>query len=665
MTVRIAREGPVLHVTLDAPPVNAIGQAMRAGLLDAVRVAEAEGAARVIVSGAGRAFAAGADAREFDGPPVAPHLPEVLDAIERSPVPWIAAIDGVALGGGAEIALACRMRIAAPGARIGFPEVTLGVIPGAGGTQRLPRLVGLDRALAMVSLGRPVGAADAEAAGLVHAVADDPVRAAAEIEAAALAARPPTSALPPPAPDAAALTEARATVAAKMRGQIAPVRAIDAVEAGLSVPFAEAMAVERAAFLDLRASAQAEALRHLFFAERAAKAPPGLPDPAPLEHVAVVGGGTMGAGIATALLAADLRVTLVEADAEAAARAEANVAETVAGAARRGKIAADAARRLTVTTDMGDAAGATLAIEAAFESLDVKTRIFAALDGALPDAVLATNTSYLDPDRIAEAVADPSRVIGLHFFAPAHVMRLLEVVRARATGDRARATAFALARRLGKVPVEVGVCDGFVGNRILLAYRSAAERVLLRGATPWAVDGAMEAFGYAMGPFAAQDLSGLDIAAAARAMRADPAPAPVFERLLDAGRLGRKAGAGWHRYPEGVRTEDPAVAEIAAEAARAAGVARADLGPDAIAEALVLAMVNEAAAILREGVARTAADVDLVTVLGYGFPRWRGGLMHHAEALGAARVVERLRALADEDPSYDPDPLLLERARGG
>ena len=672
MPVTRRREGNTGYVTLDNPPVNAIGQAERAGLLEAVGWAEAERLDRVIVTGAGRAFAAGADAREFDGPPVEPHLPDVLYAIERSPVPWVAAINGGALGGGAEIAMACRMRVAAPHAQIGLPEVTLGVIPGAGGTQRLPRIVGLEKALQMITLGKPVSAAAAQAAGLVDEVDPAPLDAAFMIDTGEMGCRVPVWELPPPPHDPAALAAARERLAEKSPGQIAPLRAVDVIEEGLTVPFREAMQSERAAFLDLRQGDQARALRHIFFAERAAKAPSDLAaEPLPLDTVAVVGGGTMGAGIAYAALNAGLSVVLLETDDEGVARACANIDKIVSASLKRGLIdeaGAEARRdRLTLTTDYAAAGKATLAIEAAFESMEVKKQVLSALQAALPaEAVLATNTSYLDIDEMATTLDDPARLVGLHFFAPAHIMKLLEIVRGAGTSDAALATGFALAKRLRKVPVLAGVCDGFIGNRILARYREAADTVFMDAATPWEVDKAMVAFGYAMGPYEAQDLSGLDIAHANRRRQdatRDPARRyiPIADRMVELGRLGRKTGAGWYRYPGGGgKVENPIVADLALEEAHLAGIARTEMTGEEIAERLVLAMINEGADILHEGIAQSARDIDLVTVFGYGFPRWRGGLMWHADRLGVAHVVQRLEALAAEDPlAWTPSPALL------
>ena len=678
MTVTRHRNAHTGYVELNNPPVNAIGASMRQGLLDAVAWAEAERLDRVIVSGAGRAFAAGADAKEFDHAPVPPHLPDVMNAIDESFVPWVAAINGVALGGGAEIALACRMRIMAPGAQIGLPEVTLGVMPGAGGSLRLPRLVGLTKALEMITGGKPVDAEAALALGLAHAVENDPIEAAFMVNSEELGCIVPTWELPAPEVDTDVLAAARDRVAAKCPGQASPLRAIDAIEAALPKPFHDGLQEERAAFLDLRQSDQARALRHIFFAERAAKAPEGLKqEPVALDHVAVVGGGTMGSTIAYALLNAGLRVTVLETDADAVARAEANVESILQASLKRGLIDATGAEdrrgRCTTSDDYGRAADATLAIEAAFESMDVKKAVFAKLYNALPqDAILATNTSYLDINELAASGPDPSRVVGLHFFAPAHIMKLLEIVRGSNTGDAALASGFALAKRLRKVPVLAGVCDGFIGNRILARYREAADTVLMDGSTPWEIDAAMVEFGHAMGPYEAQDLSGLDIAHANRRRQdatRDPKRRyiPIADRMVELGKLGRKTGAGWYRYPGGGgKVDDPIVADLALEEAHFAGITRTDYGFEEIRERLVLAMINEAADILHDGIAQSARDIDLVTVFGYGFPRWRGGLMHHADQMGAQHIVARLKSLAEEDPvAWAISPLLLKAAETG
>ena len=676
--VDVRRAGTIAYVTLQNPPVNAIGLTVRQGLSDALdRVAGERGLSRVILTGSGRAFAAGGDAREFDADPVPPHLPDLIDRIEASEVPWIAAIGGVALGGGCELALGCRYRIAAPGATIGLPEVTLGVVPGAGGTQRLPRLIGVARAVDMIATGKPVTAAEAERIGLIDGIADDPVMVAAGLDIGSLELAPVVGALPGPVPEPEAIAAARAQAARRMAGQIAPGRAIDLVEVSTRLPLAEGLARERAAFLDLRGGSQARALRHIFFAERAAKAPEGLEaQPLDLAQVAVVGGGTMGAGIAYALINAGLEVVLIEADADGMARARENVEKIIAASRARGLIddAGVAARRagLTVTDDYAAAARASLAIEAAFESMEVKRQVFAALDAHLPRAVLATNTSYLDVNAIAGAVRDPSRALGLHFFAPAHIMKLLEIVRADATSPAALATGFALAKRLRKVPVLAGVCDGFIGNRILARYREAADTLLMDATNPWELDEAMVGFGYAMGPYETQDLSGLDIAHANRrrldgARDPDRRYIPIQDRMVAEGRLGRKTGVGWYRYPGGGgKVIDPLVEDLVREEAHFAKVSRREIDADEIRERLLLAMINEAADILHEGIAACARDIDLVTVFGYGFPRWRGGLMHYADTLGVGTIVARLKALAEEDPVvWRPSPALLHCADKG
>lgn len=662
MSVTTRREDNVGYVEINYPPVNAIGLSVRQGLLDAVHWAEKERLDRVIVSGCGGMFAAGADAREFDSAPVEPHLPDVLNAMELSFVPWVAAIEGVALGGGAEIAMACRMRIMAPGARIGLPEVTLGVIPGAGGTQRLPRLVGLTKALDMIAGGKPLSATAALEAGLVHAVDEEPADAAFMINSEELGCVVPAQDLPTPGLDFAVVAAAREQVSAKNVGQAAPLRAIDIIEAGLALPFTDGLALERQAFLELRSADQAKALRHIFFAERAAKAPADLAGKAIVpEHVVVVGGGTMGSGIAYALLNAGLRVTILENDEAGVERARANVESIVTASSKRGLIneqgAAERRARFSATTDYASASDAMLSIEAAFESLDVKHQVFKALEKVMPsDAILASNTSYLDLNEIARAVSDPTRVLGLHFFAPAHVMKLLEMVRGEQTSKIGLATGFALAKRLRKVPVTVGVCDGFVGNRILARYREAADTVFMDGSTPWEIDEAMVEFGYAMGPYSAQDLSGLDIAHANRRRQdatRDPARRyiPIADRMIELGKLGRKTGAGWYRYPGGGgRVDDPIVADLALEEAHFASIKRVDYTPDEIRQRLLLAMINEAADVLQEGIAESAQDIDLVTVFGYGFPRWRGGLMHYADTLGTKNIVAQLEKLCEEDP---------------
>ena len=665
MPVTFVRVDDYAVVTLANPPVNAIGVSERAGLLEAVAWAEGETGLRgVVIAGQGRIFAAGADAREFDAVPEPPHLPDVVDRIEHMSVPWIAAIRGAALGGGCEIALGCRMRIAAPDARIGLPEVTLGVVPGAGGTQRLPRLIGYAAAVALIGEGRVVGAAEAQALGLVDQIADDPLAAAVAVVRDGLAgSRGPVSHRPSPIVDPVAEAAARARADKRARGQVAPHRAIELVGLATRADFADGARTERAAFLELRTGAQAKALRHMFFAERGARVPAVLAGlkPRELRRVGVVGGGTMGAGIAYALARVGLPVAVVETDAEAAARARHAIDRLFADAVQRGLADAarstEMARTLVVGTDYDALRDADLVIEAAFEDFAAKRAIFTRLDDvAAAGAVLATNTSYLDVDEIAAVTRRPADVLGLHFFSPAHIMRLLEIVRGAQTSDVALATGFALASKLRKIPVLSGVCDGFIGNRILARYREAADTILLEGGLPWEVDEAMVAFGYPMGPYEAQDLSGLEIAYANRkrwAGRRDPRRryVTIADRMVETGRLGKKVGVGWYRYPGGGGTVvDPLLEDLIREEAHFAKVTRRPFSAEQMRHRLLLAMINEAAEILHEGIAASAEAIDLVTVHGYGFPSWRGGLMHYAKSLGYRRVVADLEHLAMEDP---------------
>ncbi len=679
MTDPVARayRDRALILTIDNPPVNVISQSVRASLLAACAEAQAALAAgridRVIVTGAGRSFVAGADAKEFDGPPLEPHLPDVLAALMA--LPAIAAINGAALGGGYEIALACRYRIAGHGAVIGLPEVTLGVVPGSGGTQRLPRLIGLEKALPLISTGATLKAKAALAEGMIDAIADDPVAAALALDAALIG--PAVDDLPPPAPAADAVRAARDNAARRLRGQIAPQKAIDLMEAAATLPLAEGMARERATFLDLRAGAQARALRHIFFAERGAGASAALKTltPAPVEHVLVAGGGTMGAAIAYALNSAGIEITLLENDAEAETRARANVGKLFDEAVSRGKLPrAEADSRLSETFHFISGADRPLpavdmVIEAVFENLDVKRALFTRLGRDLPQGtILATNTSYLDVNRIAEVVPNPERFLGLHFFAPAHLMKLVEVIRAQDTSAQTLATAFALTKRLNKIAVEAGVCDGFIGNRILTRYRQTADVALLEGALPAQVDAAMTAFGMAMGPYEVQDLSGLDIAYANRKRKRDAGElfngryVPIADRMVeDLKRLGRKTGAGWYDYAGGKPAPSSVVDDTVRAASAEAGVTRRAFTDEELGRRLALSMIAEGADIVAEGIANRPADVDLVLVHGYGFPRWRGGPMRLADEWGLPALLTEFEALAAADPKSWTVPALIRQ----
>lgn len=637
--VGVRREGAVAIVTIDNPPVNAASHAVRRGLVAAIAAANADPAVRaIVVTGAGRAFVAGADIREFGKPAERPYLTEVTDAIEASAKPVVAALNGAALGGGLEIALAAHGRIAAPGATMGLPEVKLGIIPGAGGTQRLPRVVGVPAAIGLITAGRAVGPAEALALGLVDGMSagdgvDDAARAALAMAAEGAPKR--TGERPVPPFDRATAVAEIARAERKARGQIAPGEAGRMVLAAADLSLRDGLAREFETVSRLKETDQAKALRHVFFAEREAAKVPGLEgaSPRPVARVGVAGCGLMGAGIAVALLDAGLDVTVVEQSAEAAEAGRGRIGGALDRMVTAGRIDVDGREdrlgRLSMAADRAALADADLVIEAVFDDLAVKRDLFATLSGILrPDAILATNTSYLDPEAIAAVVDDPARVVGLHFFSPANVMRLVEVVRLSATAPDVLATGLALVKRLGKLPVVTGVTEGFIGNRVFSAYRDEAERLLAEGATPEAVDAAMEAHGLAMGPFAVFDMAGLEIAWARRKRRratGEAVPETLADRLCEAGRLGRKTGRGWYAYDGETKRPDPQVAALVAAFAAEHGLARRAVPADEIVRRLVAAMAREGKALIAEGVAARASDVDLVMINGYGYPAFRGG----------------------------------------
>ena len=678
MSVDLNLSGGAAILTFDNAPLNLLSAEVRAGLMRGMDAAMAQGATRLIVTGAGNTFVAGADAREFGLPPIEPHLNDVLLHLAGLAIPTIAAINGAALGGGLEIALACRYRIAAPGAQLGLPEVVLGIVPGAGGTQRLPRLIGVKAALDMIVTGKAIAAGKALSLGLVDKLADNPLAVALAIDDALLAAARGPDEQPAPQVDEDAVAAMLAHAKRRLTGQIAPPIAVGLVAASATLPLAEGLARERAAFLDLRASAQARALRHVFFTERAA-GNRGRDYPRPARDIAtaiVVGGGNMGASIAYAFATGGIAVTIVERDATAAGRAEDNLRKLVDQGVARGTLSAidgEAVHgRLTTVAGYDNLPPADLAIEAAFEDFDVKRAIFAELEAALPpETILATNTSYLDVNRLADDLKNPTRFLGLHFFSPAHVMKLLEIVKGERTSPETLGAGFALARRLGKVPVLSGVCDGFIGNRILTRYRQEANLLLVEGALPAEIDAAMQGFGMAMGPYEAQDMSGLDIAYAnirRQNAGATPRHVPLVERLVeDHKRLGRKTGAGWYDYgAEGKPVVSALVTEEIHRVSAEAGKTRRSFTAEGIVERITLAMIAEACAILDEGIAERPQDIDLALVHGYGFPRWRGGLMHHADSLGAKDLLARYGALAAADPhGWSVPPLLARLAAQG
>ena len=680
--------GRVLLVTIDNPPVNALSAKVRAGLLAAIEAANADSqVGAVVLAGRGRNFIAGADIREFGKPAVPPSLPEVCDAIESSEKPVIAAIAGAALGGGLEVAMSAHFRLAVPGAKLGLPEVALGLLPGSGGTQRLPRLIGAGMALDLMLSGRHIDPAKAKAAGLVDRVVEAGDVAAAGLSYAneLLAAGTPirrtrdAQGLADREAAQAAIDAARST-AAKARGLLSPGKIVDAVQAALDLPFEQGMAKERELFVECLNSPQRAGLVHAFFAEReAAKSPETRSaTPRPVHSVGVVGGGTMGAGITVAVLDAGLPVVMIERDDEALARGRANVEKVYDGLIAKGRMSAGAKAavmaRYSGSTSYDALANVDLVIEAVFEEMSVKKAVFAELDRVCkPGAVIGTNTSYLDIDEIAASISRPEDVVGLHFFSPANIMKLLEIVVPAKVSPDVVATAFALAGKLRKVPVRAKVCDGFIGNRILAVYRQAADYMMEDGASPYQIDKALRDFGFAMGPFQVSDLAGGDIGWATRKRRAatrDPNAryVQIADRICERGWFGQKTGRGYYLYPQGSRAgvPDPEVEAIITAERERAGVTPRSFTDEQIVRRYLAAMVNEGANVVYEGIALRPLDVDVTFVHGYGFPRWRGGPMKYADSVGLAQILADIKEFAKEDPMFwKPSPLLEDLVARG
>ena len=673
-------------ITVNSPPVNALSHTVRQGLHDAIQAAQKDASRAVLIVCAGRTFIAGADITEFGKPPREPHLPDLCNTIEASSKIVVAALHGTALGGGLEVALSCHYRCAVPDAKVGLPEVKLGLLPGAGGTQRLPRLIGAQAALDLMTSGNPIGASQAASLGLIDHVVDGELVDAAINWCRELAekgaARRATSELPVESIPDGAFAEYRSTLARRARGQVAPQRIVDCVEASLTRPFAEGLKIEREAFIDCMRSPQSAALRHMFFAEREAAKVHGLSRDTTLRDVnkvAVIGAGTMGSGIAMNFANAGMQVVLLEVDDEALAKGLGIIDRNYQGGVKRGKLTEEKALecrgRITGTTDYESLSDADLVIEAVFENLELKQQIFAKLDAVCRQgAILATNTSYQDVDRIAAATQRPQDVIGLHFFSPAHIMKLLEVVRAEKTAEDVLATCMALAKKIRKTPVVSGVCYGFIGNRMLGHYAREAQLCVIEGATPEQVDTAMEEWGMAMGPLAVFDLAGLDVGYKARqglpeSERGDPRAFRVADALVEMNRLGQKSGAGFYRYdPETrQRASDPDVQALIEREAAQMGVEQREIDSEEIVDRLILALVNEGMNILDEGIAQRPGDIDVVYVYGYGFPAWRGGPMHYAEAVGLDHVLERVREFEQRfgSENWTPAPLLEALAGEG
>ena len=644
--------GRIGVISVDNPPVNALSHAVRQGLLDAFSAAASDASEAILLICEGRTFIAGADISEFGKPLQEPWLPDLLGHIEQTDKLVVSALHGTALGGGFETALATHYRCALESARVGLPEVKLGLLPGAGGTQRTTRLAGVPAALELMTSGVPIAAGQAAALGLIDRIIEGNLRegALAYVEELLDSGATPRRSSEQTVPDfdASIFDSFRSTLAKKARGQRAPLAIVDCVEAATTMPFVDGLAYERDRFFELLNGEQSAALRHFFFAERQAPKVDGLAKDTPTREVAsvaIIGGGTMGGGIAMSFANAGIPVTLIEIDDDALERGLLIIRRNYEGSVKRGKLSeGDAAgnlARITGSTDYASLADVDMVIEAVFENPELKKEIFAKLDGVCkPGAILATNTSYQDVNAIAAATSRPEDVIGMHFFSPAHIMKLLEIVRADRTGDDVLATCLQVAKRIRKVPVVAGVCYGFIGNRMLQPYGAQAHRLLLEGATPQQVDAAMESFGMAMGPLRVFDLAGLDIGYRARQALSDEdkgeaATYLVSDRLVEAGRLGQKSGAGFYSYDENRRpTPDPAVQAIIEETALGLGIERRDIKDEEIVSRLVGALVEEGRKIIDEGIAQRASDIDVVYVYGYGFPAHRGGPMFYGNAAG-------------------------------
>ncbi|MBP6542204.1 MAG: enoyl-CoA hydratase/isomerase family protein [Piscinibacter sp.] len=687
--VTFRRSGQVLVVSVDNPPVNALGVDVRRGLVAAIDAAQSDPAvAALLIVGAGRNFIAGADIREFGQPPQPPALPDVCNRIEACSKPVVAALHGAALGGGLEVALAAHYRLAVGGAKLGLPEVHLGLMPGAGGTQRAPRLIGAGPALELMLSGRHLGSDEALALGLVDRLgrSDDTLAEGLAYAQGLLAAGAPVrrtrdaQGLADRDASRAALDAARADVAAKSRGLFSPQKIVEAVEAALDRPFDEGLRLERTLFLQCIDSPQRAGLIHAFFAEReVAKAPETkAAQPRPLASASVIGGGTMGAGIAVAMLDAGMTVTMVERDEESLARGRANVEKVYDSLVAKGRLSAEAKAavmaRFNGATSYDALNQADLVVEAVFEDMAVKKAVFAQLDRVCkPGAVLATNTSYLDIDQIAASISRPQDVLGLHFFSPAHIMKLLEIVVPAKVSADAVATGFELAKKLRKVAVRAGVCDGFIGNRILAVYRQAADYMLEDGASPYQIDEALREFGYPMGPYQVADLAGGDIGWATRKRRAatrDPRAryVEIADRICERGWFGQKTGRGWYLYAKGSRsgTPDPEVLAIVDAERRRAGITPRSFSNEEIVRRYLAAMINEGANVVHEGIALRPLDVDVTFVAGYGFPRQRGGPMKYADTVGLPQVLADIREFAKQDPLFwQPSPLLVDLVARG
>jgi 3-hydroxyacyl-CoA dehydrogenase len=681
--VNVLRRSDVVVVEIDHPPVNALSNTLRAELAAALRSVFADPNLRAaVLTGAGKTFPAGADIREFDQPPGSVATADLCTLLDDAPKPVVAAMHGTALGGGFELALACHARVLSPDGQVGLPECRIGLIPGAGGTQRTPRLTGVLAALDLVAYGRPVPAGRALRMGLVDEIATDLLAAAVQRarELADAGAWPRVRDRPVPPFNREEFDAAVAAITSRARGALAPPAAAEAIGWAMDLPFDAACARERAASLALRGGAQSRALRHMFHAERVAARLPRIsghtPTAWPVRKVGVVGGGTMGSGIAVVMANSGLDVILVENGKETLQAAENRIAQLYHRHVSSGRMSkgerAERLSRIRFTTRLESLSDTDLVVESVPEELPLKQELFRRLSGIVRrDCILGSNTSRLNINLMADVIDAPERALGLHFFSPAHVMRLLEIVRADRTLPEALATALALARRIGKQPVIAGACDGFIGNRILSRWRAQCDFALEDGALPQEVDGAMKALGFPMGPYAVADMAGLDLGLASRRAAAatrDPRirHSPIVDWICDLGRYGQKTGAGYYLHRDGKRLVDPVVTDLVLRASTERGIVRRDVPAAEIQTRVHAAMVNEGAKIVSEGIAQRPSDVDVVLVHGYGYPAWRGGPMHEADEIGLDVVLARVEQIyAANGPDWEPAPLLREMVAAG
>jgi 3-hydroxyacyl-CoA dehydrogenase len=683
---RYAVRDGVAVITLDNPPVNGLGNALRAALLEYLRKADADPAVQaVVLIGSAKAFSGGADIREFNAPRLKPDLPEVNDAQDALSKPLVAAIGGFALGGGLELALACHYRIALPRAQLGLPEVKLGILPGSGGTQRLPRIVPMAEAVKMMTTGNPIPSERAKELGLVDEVVTGDLLEQAIAFAKRCVGKPLRRIRDLRATlegdPKAFFAQVREQVAKESKGYPAPLEIVACAEAAASLPFDEGRKQERARFDKLVQGNESKALRHMFFAERQTSKIPDVPDDTAVREIAkaaVVGAGTMGGGIAMNFANAGIPVTVVETAQENLDKGLKRIRDNYAATVSKGRLAqTDMDKRMSLihaTLNLGQIADADIVIEAVFERMDVKQDLFRKLDGIMKQgAILATNTSTLDVDQIADATTRPQEVVGTHFFSPANVMRLLEVVRGRKTAKDVLATTMKLGKRLKKVPVVSGVCDGFIGNRMLEKYGQQSLFLLDEGATPQQVDRALQNWGMAMGPFAMYDMAGNDIGWEIRKRRYRERPEFVYskiaDRICEQGRFGQKTGKGFYKYEAGSRKPipDPDVEKTIASYRNEIGVRARAVADEEIVERCIYALVNEGACILEEGIALRASDIDMVYLTGYGFPPYRGGPMFYADTVGLDKVLQSIQKFQQgyQGAQWKPAPLLVKLAKEG